>query len=115
MIRRLLACAAIACSAAPVFGHAFLNHADPGAGAALRSSPKSIALVFSEKLKADGSGVAVTDLSGRSVGAGTAIVDGNSIVARLQMLPAGKYRVLWHAVSLDNHRTQGTYTFVVKP
>jgi hypothetical protein len=115
MIRRFLACAAIACSAAPAFGHALLNHADPGAGAALRSSPSKIVLVFSEKLKAAGSGVAVTDSTGRSVEAGTATVAGDSMLAPLRPLPAGTYRVVWHALSLDNHRTQGAYRFVVKP
>ena len=110
---RFLACALMACSAAPAFGHAFLNHAQPGAGAALRSSPKNIVLVFSEKLQ-PASSVAVIDASGRSVEAGTAITAGNSIVAPLRPLPPGRYRVVWHAVSLDNHRTQGGYRFAVK-
>lgn len=114
MTWRFLAFAAIACSAAPAFGHAFLNHADPGAGAALHSSPKRVVLVFSEKLQ-PASTVEVTDSTGRSVDAGIAVIAGNSIVAPLRSLGPGKYRVTWHAVSLDNHRTQGAYRFVVKP
>jgi methionine-rich copper-binding protein CopC len=30
-------------------------------------------------------------------------------------LAAGKYRVDWHAVAKDTHKTQGTYSFTVKP
>jgi methionine-rich copper-binding protein CopC len=99
----------------PAFAHAFLNHADPGAGAVLRSPPRKVVLVFSEKLQLASSGVGVTNSAGGRVEAGTVVIDGNSIVAPLRPLPPGRYRVVWHAVSLDNHRTQGAYSFVIKP
>jgi len=36
-------------------------------------------------------------------------------MAPLRRLGPGKYRVVWHAVSMDDHRTQGAYVFAVKP
>lgn len=106
---------AIAAIAAPATGHAFLNRAQPGAGATLTSAPKRIVLVFSERLEPAFSGIAVTDSSGRNVEAAPSATNGNAIVAPLRPLPPGTYRVAWHAVSVDTHRTQGAYSFTVKP
>jgi methionine-rich copper-binding protein CopC len=113
--RIFLACLALACSATPAFAHAFLQHADPGAGATLKVAPKRVALSFSEKLEPVFSGVAVTDAAGRNVEASAAVIGGNSMVALLRALPPGRYRVTWHAVSVDTHRTEGAYSFTVKP
>jgi methionine-rich copper-binding protein CopC len=33
----------------------------------------------------------------------------------LRSLAPGTYRVAWHVVSVDTHRTEGAYTFAVKP
>lgn len=115
MKRRVLTWIAIACSATPALAHAFLNRADPGAGATLGSSPARVMLVFSEDLEPAFSGVAVTDSSGHSVEAGGVAIAGNSMVAPLRPLPPGRYRVAWHAVSVDTHRTEGAYRFAVKP
>ena len=113
--RILLFPAAIACSATPAFAHAFLQHANPGAGATLRAPPKAVALSFSEKLEPVFSGVAVTDAGGRTVQAGAAAMGGNSMIVPLRPLPAGTYRVVWHVGSVDKHRTEGSYSFTVKP
>ena len=111
---RLFACA-LACVAAPAGAHAFLDHANPGAGATLRAAPKTLMLVFSDDVEPESSGVAVVDASGRSVAAGRTMVSGNCIMAPLPPLAPGKYRVEWHAMSDDDHRTQGAYEFVIKP
>lgn len=113
--RFILTSLAIPCCAAPAFGHAFLQHAQPGAGAVLKPPPGSVALTFSEELEPVFSGVTVTDSLGRSVEAGAVVVRGNSMVAPLRSLGPGKYRVVWHAVSVDTHRTEGAYSFAVKP
>src|SRR5689334_9089139 len=89
----------IACSPTPALAHAFLQHADPGAGATLKAPPRRIMLSFSEELEPVFSGVAVTDSSGRSVEAGSVMIRGKSMMATLRPLPAGKYRVTWHVVS----------------
>ena len=115
MKSRVFACLALACVAAPLSAHAFLDHASPGAGAVLATSPKTLMLVFSDELEPESSGVAVVDGSGHSVASGRAVVERNCIMAPLRPLGAGRYRVVWHAVSLDDHRTQGAYDFVIRP
>ncbi len=113
--RFILTALAAACLATPAMAHAFLQHAEPGAGATLKPAPVRVALDFSEKLEPAFSGVAVTDSSGRSVEGGAVVIRGNSMVVPLRTLPPGTYRVVWHAVSVDTHRTEGAYTFAVKP
>lgn len=112
---RVITCLAIACSAEPSFAHAFLNHADPAAGSTVAPAPKKVVLMFSEKLEPALSGAEVTDQSGRNVEAGAAVTLGKSLSVSLRPLPPGKYRVVWHAVSLDTHRSEGAYSFAVKP
>lgn len=114
-LRVLFAFLGLAFSATPALAHAFLQHADPGAGVTLRASPKRVALAFSEKLDPVFSGVTVTDASGHSVEAGTVVIGGNSMIAPLRPLPPGRYRVTWHAVTVDTHRTEGAYSFAVMP
>ena len=113
--RIFIAALAIACAPTPAFAHAFLQHADPGAGATLKAPPTRVALTFSEKLERVFSGIAVVDASGRNVEAGAFVISGNSMVAPLRQLLPGSYRVVWHAVSVDTHRTEGAYSFTVKP
>lgn len=110
---RVFASLAFASLAAPASAHAFLDHANPGAGAVLHEAPKSVVLLFSEDLEADSS-VQVVDASGHSVANGRAMVTGDRIVSPVLSLGPGKYRVVWHAVSLDNHRTEGAYEFIVE-
>jgi methionine-rich copper-binding protein CopC len=113
--RTFLACAAIAALVTPALAHAFLQHASPGAGAVVASPPKEIVLEFSEPLEPTFSGAAVSDAAGRDVEAARAVIQGGSMHVALNPLPAGRYRVVWRAVSVDTHRTEGSYSFTVKP
>jgi methionine-rich copper-binding protein CopC len=113
--RFILTSLTIACCTTSASAHAFLQHAEPGAGATLKAVPSRVALSFSEKLEPVFSGVAVTDSSGRDVRAGAVLIRQNSMVAPLRSLRPGRYRVVWHAVSVDTHRTEGAYSFAVEP
>lgn len=115
MIARILTAFAIACCVTPASGHAFLQHANPGAGAVLKARPGSVALTFTEELEPTFSGLAVTDSSGRNVAAGAVVIRGKTMAVPLRPIGAGKYRIAWHAVSVDTHRTEGAYTFAVRP
>lgn len=77
--------------------------------------PKRIALSFTERLEPVFSGVTVTDSSGHGVEAGPAQIGGNAMVVPLRPLAPGTYRVSWHVVSVDTHRTEGAYSFKVRP
>jgi methionine-rich copper-binding protein CopC len=113
--RFILISLTIACCATPAFAHAFLQHAEPGAGGALKTPPSRVALSFSEELEPAFSGVTVTDSSGRNVERGAVLIRGKSMLVPLRSLPRGNYRVVWHVVSVDTHRTEGAYSFTVKP
>ena len=114
-VRTFLLCFAMAACATSAHAHAFLEHAAPGAGATIVSPPREVTLAFSEALEAAFSGVTVTDAAGRDVEAGKPVVAGAAITVALKPVGPGTYRVRWHAVSVDTHRTEGAYSFTVKP
>ncbi|HEY1708401.1 MAG TPA: copper homeostasis periplasmic binding protein CopC [Rhizomicrobium sp.] len=99
--------------AQPAFAHAMLEHASPAAGSTV-TAPKEIVLQYSESLEPSFSTVEVRGHDGVPV---AAKVEVNDTVMRvtLKTLPPGRYTVTWHAVSVDTHRTQGRYSFTVKP
>lgn len=99
----------------PALAHAFLKHADPGAGARLSWPPKQLALTFTEALEPHFSGVTVTDGQGHDMEANPPLVSGTGMSVVLKPLADGRYKVAWHAVSVDSHRTQGSYSFSVTP
>jgi methionine-rich copper-binding protein CopC len=113
--RSFLAGVAIMGFAAPALGHAFLEHAAPAAGETLATAPRQVALTFTEQLELAFSGVTVADSAGRDVEAGRVVVAGETMSVALKPLAPGTYRVTWHAVSVDTHRTEGAYSFTVKP
>jgi methionine-rich copper-binding protein CopC len=99
----------------PAMAHAFLLHANPGAGAIITVAPKEISLEFTERLEPAFSGAGVTDTTGHNMEAVPVAVTGVSMHVSLKPLVPGSYRVSWHAVSVDAHRTEGAYSFTVKP
>jgi methionine-rich copper-binding protein CopC len=115
-VNRILLAAALAAGVAtPAVAHAFLDTASPRAGESLKASPPRVELHFTEDLEPDFSAIVVTDEAGRDVDAGPVSVVGATMSVRLKTLAPGRYRVTWHAVSVDTHRTQGSYNFVVAP
>ena len=110
---RLALCMLVATVSAAA-AHAMLEKASPGAGAVV-PAPGFVSLEFSEELEPSFSDIAVSDASGRDVTAGSVNASGASMQVRLKIVPAGVYRVHWHAVSIDTHRTEGAYSFIVNP
>jgi len=94
--------------------HAFLLHASPAAGATLSSAPKSVTLEFSEALEPTFSNVTVADGTGHPVAAAASVASGTKMSVALQPLKPGAYSVTWHALSVDTHRTQGSFRFTIK-
>ena len=106
---------AIAAIVLPALAHAFLERASPAAGESVRSGPAKIELHFSEALEGSFSSIAVTDTAGRDVSAGPSAANGSELSLPLRKLKPGRYRVSWHAVSVDTHRTEGKFNFLVAP
>jgi methionine-rich copper-binding protein CopC len=97
--------------------HARLKKSDPPTGAIVTASPKEIRLQFSEAIEPKFSGVILTR-GGDAVQTGPAAIDPNDkttlIVPVGAPLAVGVYKVNWHAVSADTHKTQGSFTFEVR-
>ena len=98
--------------------HAFLLKSDPAVGSSLTNKPTALRLEFSEALELAFSGVDLATASGSALALnGVRFADDTHkvLVAGLPILAPGTYRVKWHAVSVDTHRTEGEFTFTVKP
>jgi hypothetical protein len=98
------------------FAHAHLMSSDPAAGAAV-SAPRAIVLRFSEKLEPKFSGADLMKADGRGVAMKSSVAaqDGKTLVATpTAPLAPGAYRVMWHAVAADGHRTTGDFSFTVR-
>lgn len=111
---------------APVaaYAHPKLVSATPAPNS-VAAPTAELKLVFSESLVAQFSGadLVMTDMPGMKMNSpmkmdGVAVTvgpDGKTLVAALKRpLPAGTYKLDWHAVSADTHRVNGSYTFQVK-
>lgn len=116
MIPVLALCATLATGAADA--HAMLDRAEPRVGSTVNAAPREVTLWFTEQLEPAFSGVEVRNASGARVDSGKAQVDGTNrsvLRVRVNALPPGTYKVNWHALSVDTHRTQGSFTFKVAP
>jgi methionine-rich copper-binding protein CopC len=98
--------------------HAFLQRADPPVGGTVTGAPREIRLWFSEPLEPRFSGADVTTASGDKVETTSVRLDDadhRQLVIDVPPLKPGSYRVRWHVVSVDSHRTEGSFTFQVNP
>jgi copper resistance protein C len=93
--------------------HAFLDHASPLVGSTVSSAPRELALTFTQNLEAAFSSVQVTDANGGRVDSGKPQISGNTMRVGLKSLPQGTYRVRWQVLSVDTHKTEGSFTFRV--
>jgi methionine-rich copper-binding protein CopC len=103
---------------AAALSHAFLTQAVPPVGGTVPQSPKEIRLTFSEGVEPRFSGIDLATGEGRVIATGPAKIDptdDKQLVLALPRLSPGQYRVRWHVVSVDTHRTEGEYSFLVEP
>ena len=96
--------------------HAFPAQEIPKSGAVLAVPPEIVSITFTEEIDAHFSGIIVTNQSGQRVDDSDILRDANnrkilSVGMKKGDLSAGVYKVTWHALSTDGHRTQGSYEF----
>jgi copper resistance protein C len=115
----LLAALACAFGATAALAHAMLDRAVPGVGATVQNAPGELELTFSEPIVPAFSGASLTSAEGGVFPTGKATVNAANPavmhVALGQKLKPGLYVVNWHVVSVDTHRTSGSYKFTVAP
>lgn len=101
-----------------VLAHAHLKQQTPAADAVVATVPQALTLHFSEGIEPAFSGVTVTGEQQQTVKTGTVKRDEKDktqlIVPLDQTLATGTYLVEWHVVSVDGHKTKGSYRFSVK-
>jgi hypothetical protein len=113
----VIAAAAACLMAGPAFAHAFLDRASPAVGSEVSSPPSALTLTYTEPVEPLFCTVHVTDDHGTTVedGKPTTKDDGRTLVVGLKKLSPGDYHVEWHVTSVDTHKTEGHFTFTVKP
>jgi copper resistance protein C len=113
MITRLFISAFLLVGAvASASAHVMLKQASPAVGSTVASAPARVTLTFTEKIERAFSGATVQNSSGQRVDSG-ARSSGATMQISLKPLPPGTYKVNWHALSVDTHKTQGSFSFSV--
>ena len=100
------------------YAHAFLDRAAPAVGSTVHGSPALVKLWFTQPLEAAFSTIKVLDQTGKQVDNGDKALDAaDPTLLRISLprLPPGTYRVVWRALSVDTHVTEGDFTFNVVP
>jgi copper resistance protein C len=106
------------CVASPAFAHAFLERASPPVGSELPVPPANVTITFTEGVEPAFSTIEVQNAQGVRVDkANPHLVGGEQtkLAVDLPKLAAGKYTVIWHATSVDTHKTEGRFDFSVSP
>jgi methionine-rich copper-binding protein CopC len=116
-MNRLLLAAAACLLAPAASAHAFLDKASPAVGSEVAGSPPALALTYTEPVEPLFSTVHVTGQGGALMDQGKPSTrdGGRTLVVSLKPMPPGTYSVEWHVTSVDTHKTEGHFTFTVKP
>ncbi|MGQ0443907.1 MAG: copper resistance CopC family protein [Beijerinckiaceae bacterium] len=95
--------------------HAWLDHAEPRVGNTV-SPPSAVTLWFTQNIEQAFTTMEVLNTAGAHVSVGSPRIDSaNSLMQiGLKPLPPGVYRVRWRALSVDSHKTEGSFTFEVR-
>jgi methionine-rich copper-binding protein CopC len=103
--------------AGPLHAHAMLKRASPAAGTTAKTTPNEVVLTFSEKLEPKFSSIEVRDAKGVAVQAGKAQGGSKATELRVPLKPLapGAYKVIWRVLSVDTHRSEGSFTFRIGP
>lgn len=111
-----LAAALLVATAVPALAHAYPKTMEPAANSTVRVPPNEVVINFTEALVPQFSSLEVVNSAGKRVDrkdAHLAPHDHARYIVDLSPLPAGKYKVIWRATSVDTHKTHGSYDFTV--
>lgn len=104
-------------SPAVASAHAFLDHAEPRVGSEVGKSPDQVKLWFTQQPEHAFSKIQVFNEDGKQVDKNdtrTASDDAKVLIVSLPPLSPGTYKVVWKVLSIDTHRTEGSFKFKVK-
>jgi copper resistance protein C len=112
----IIAFATAALASGAALAHAFLDHAVPAVGATVAQAPAEVTIWFTQGLEAAFTGAEVTNAAGQRFDTGQVAFDPKDpqeLHVPLRPLQPGEYKVTWHALSVDTHRTTGDFSFTV--
>ncbi|NMX94913.1 MULTISPECIES: copper homeostasis periplasmic binding protein CopC [unclassified Pseudomonas] len=101
--------------ASAAFAHAHLKTATPPADSTV-AAPADLRLVFSEGIEATFTKVSLSKDGTEVAIKGLQTPDANKktlVVTPAAPLTAGTYKVEWHVLSVDTHKSAGSYSFKV--
>ena len=93
--------------------HALLKKASPLVGSTVTTPPAEVWLDFSEGIEPAFCTVTVTNAAGVRVDHNDLHGAGAHLAVGVGPLTSGTYKVVWHALSVDTHRTEGSFSFTV--
>jgi methionine-rich copper-binding protein CopC len=109
---------AILTIATSAFGHAFLDRSEPRVGATVAKAPSAVTIWYTQQPEPAFSRIQVYNSEGKQVDNKDTHADdkdAKELIVSLPDLPAGTYKVVWHVLSVDTHKTQGDFKFIVQP
>jgi methionine-rich copper-binding protein CopC len=98
--------------------HAMLTRASPRVGSTVAKAPDAVRLWFTEALEPSFSTVQVLDSAGTRIDRDDKHLDAKDhalMEISLPPLKPGTYKVIWHALSVDTHTTDGSFAFTIAP
>jgi copper resistance protein C len=109
----------VAIFASEASAHARLKRAVPAVGGVVsaNSVPSEMRIWFSERVEVSLSEIQVLNTAGSRVDNGELRLDETDpteLHLALKSLSPGRYRVVWRVVSMDTHKTNGTFPFRVR-
>jgi methionine-rich copper-binding protein CopC len=100
----------------PAEAHAHLDHASPAADSVIPDAPEEVRIWFTQALEPNFTTAQLQSSSGVVVATGAVdAAEPKQVVIRVHGLTSGAYMVIWKAVSMDTHRTEGSFGFEVRP
>ena len=116
MIRSATLLVTLMLATASAYAHAFLDHASPLVGSTVNTAPSEVRMWFTQALEPRFSAAQLRSSAGAVLGSGSVdAADPKQLVIPVHGLPPGKYKVTWKVLSVDTHRTEGSFSFEVKP
>jgi methionine-rich copper-binding protein CopC len=117
LLRCGLACVLFLALQSQAWAHAFLDRAEPKVGSTVTNAPTETKIWFTQELEPAFSTIEVSDAQGNEVDKKDTHLDSKDkslLIVSLPPLPPGTYTVAWHVVSVDTHKTQGHFQFILK-
>src|SRR5258707_1321024 len=111
-IRLLTLLSALIVGSAGAHAHAYLDHTSPRVGSVVKASPSEVRLWFTQALEARFTAAELRSSAGAVVATGGVdAANTKEIVIPVRALAPGRYKVNWKVLSVDSHRTEGSFSF----